>query len=263
MKNEIDKIVQTVNKAIEKSSALLIERWKDGIANPIPFDLKDDLSPVTETDKQIETEIRKIIAEDHPDHSVIGEELGVENNEDSVYKWIIDPIDGTKQFIRGMRFFGTQIAVMRENQMIVGASNAPALNERIVAVKNEGTKLNGKPIRVSNIDTLNRSFFSHGDIKYFAQTNTLQQLIRLCTNSWGNRGFGDFWSYHLVAQGQIDAMLEAKTSIWDIAAISLIVTEAGGAVSDFAGNPIDEKSTSIVASNARIHDLILSELHRI
>ncbi|UCE07200.1 MAG: inositol-phosphate phosphatase, partial [bacterium] len=109
---------------------------------------------------------------------------------------------------------------------------------------------------------LNKSFFAHGDVKHFAQTNTLQQLIHLCKNSWGNRGFGDFWSYHLVAQGKIEAMLEAKTSIWDIAAISLIVTEAGGAVSDFAGNPIDEESTSIVASNARIQDLILSELHR-
>ena len=261
MKNEIDRIVQTVDKAIEKSNALLIEQWKDGIATPIPFDLKDDLSPVTKTDKQIDTEIRKIIAENHPEHSVMSEESPVENNEDSVYKWIIDPIDGTTQFIRGMRFFGTQIAVMRENEMIVGVSNAPALGERIVAVKNEGTKLNGKPVRVSNIGTLNKSFFAYGDVKYFAQTNTLQQLLRLCENSWGNRGFGDFWSYHLVAQGKIEAMLEAKTKIWDIAAISLIVSEAGGTVSDFAGNPIDERSTSIVASNARIHDLILSELH--
>ena len=263
MENEIDKIVLTVNKAIEISNGLLIEHWKDGIANSIPFDSKEDLSPVTKTDKLIETEIRKIIAENHADHSVIGEELGVENNEDSGYKWFIDPIDGTRQFVRGMRFFGTQIAVMYENQIIIGASNAPALGERVVAVKNQGTKLNGKPIRVSNIDTLNKSFFSHGDVTHFAQTNTLQQLLRLCENSWGNRGLGDFWSYHLVAQGQIDAMLEAKTKIWDIAAISLIVSEAGGAVSDFDGNPIDERSTSIVASNARIHDLILSELHRV
>jgi histidinol-phosphatase len=263
MKDDIDKIVQTVNKTIEKSNALLIEQCNNGIANPHSFDSKDDLSPVTETDKQIETEIRKIIAEEHPDHGVIGEELGVKNNESSAYKWIIDPIDGTQQFIRGMRFFGTQIAVMRESQIIVGASNAPLLSERIMAVKNEGTKLNGRPIQVSSIDKLDMSFFSHGEVKFFAQTNKLQQLIHLCKNSWGNRGFGDFWSYHLIAQGKIEAMLEAQTSIWDIAAVSLIVTEAGGVVSDFAGNPIDEKSTSIVASNARIHDLILTELQRV
>lgn len=262
MNNEVDKLVQTVNEAIEKSNALLVEQWKSRIANLIPFDSKNDLSPVTKTDRQIETQIREIIAKNHPDHSVIGEELGAANDEDSVYKWIVDPIDGTKQFIRGMRFFGTQIAVMRESQTIVGASNAPALGERIVAVKNGGTKLNGKPIRVSNIDTLNRAFLSHGNVRYFAQTNTLQQLLRLCRESWGSRGFGDFWSYHLVAQGKIEAMLEARTSIWDIAAVSLIVTEAGGAVSDFAGNPIDEQSTSIVASNAWTHDRILAELNR-
>lgn len=262
MKDEIEKIVRTVNKAIEKSDALLVKHWRNSSANPIPFDSKADLSPVTEADREIETEIRSIIAEDHPGHSVVAEEFGVENHEDSVYRWIIDPIDGTKQFIRGMRFFGTQIAVMREDQLIVGASNAPSLGERIVAVKGEGTKLNGKPVRVSDVDTLNKSFFSHGDVKYFARTSKLQQLLWLCENSWGRRGFGDFWSYHLLAQGKIEAMLEAETKIWDIAATALIVTEAGGRVSDFAGNPISLESTSIVASNSHIHDEILSELQK-
>jgi histidinol-phosphatase len=260
MRDEIDAIVRTVNRAIERTDVLLMEQWKSAVRNPIRFESKFDRSPVTETDKQIEREIRAMIAQDHPGHSVIGEELGTTDDNGSRYRWILDPIDGTKQFVRGMRFFGTQIAVLREGEIIVAASNAPALDERVLAVKRGGARLNGQPLCVSDVKTLDQSFLAHGSIRHFDRTSSLPALLRLCQEAWGNRGFGDFWSYHLVAQGKIEAMLEAQTSIWDIAAVSLIVTEAGGTVTDFAGNLIDEKSTSIVASNGLVHDAILSVL---
>jgi len=256
----LKKIADTALSAAQNTTRILMENWEKyrNPKNPeMQFSSKSDLSPVTKIDYETERIIREIVLKNHPLHKIIGEEYEEEGIKSSPYLWIIDPIDGTKHYVRGIRTFATQIAVMYENEVIVGVSNAPALNETILAVKNKGAFLNRKRIHTSNIKNIQDSFISHGSVNYFNKNKMLPQLVKLCEHSWGNRGFEDFRSYHLLASGRIDAVLEAKTKVWDIAAVSIIVKEAGGKATDFDGHPIRSDSTSIVATNNYIHDEIL------
>lgn len=261
---DLENIVNTALAAASNSNDILMKHWRkyhNQKQRKIAYTSKKDLSPVTKLDFDVEETIRNILRENYPEHIIVGEELGEEQNKRSPYMWIIDPIDGTKSFIRGLRYFATQIAVMYEGEVVVGISSAPALDEILVASKNGGAFLNKKKIHVSKVDRLQKSFISHGNIKYFNKIKKLPQLIKLYEHSWGARGFEDFWGYHLLAKGGLDAMLEAKTKIWDIAAVSLIVKEAGGKVTDIEGHPISFDSTSIIATNRLIHDEILSIIH--
>ena len=265
LKNEyIEKLVDTALIAIKATNDILMSNWFkfQHIENmDMRYSTKSDLSPVTKIDFEIERIIRDIILKNHPTHKIMGEEFKDEGTKNSPYLWTIDPIDGTKDFIRGLKCFSTLIAVMYDNRVIVGVSNAPALNETIVAFKNGGAFLNNKKINVSKVNRIQDCFISHGNINFFKKTKMLAQLTKLCEHTWGNRGFEDFRSYHLIAAGSIDGVLEAKTNIWDIAAVSLIVEEAGGKSTDFKGLPINVDSTSIVATNGIIHEEILNYFH--
>jgi histidinol-phosphatase len=265
-KNELEDLVNTALAATEKSNDILMKHWTkyhDRKQYNMEYTTKEDLSPVTQLDLEVEKNIRDLVLTKYPGHKIVGEEFGEEEAQykTSPYIWIIDPIDGTANYIRKLRYFATQIAIMHEGEVIVGISNAPALGETLVAFKNGGAFLNKERVHVSKVRWLQNSFLIHGSIKYFKQIKKLSQLIKLDENSWSMRGFGDCWSYHLLASGGIDAMLEAKTKIWDIAAVSLIVKEAGGRVTDIYGNPLSLRSTSIIASNGLIHDEILSIIH--
>lgn len=258
-KENLEEIARTALEAATSSGDILMKYWgehQNGRLN-MGYSPKEDFSPVTGVDYEVERNIRSIVLSDYPQHRILGEEYGEEGSERSPYLWIVDPIDGTKQYVRGLRYFATQLAVMYENEVVVGVSNAPALNETIVAVKNRGAFLNNRTIHVSKVSYVQDCFISHGNIKYFSKTKRLRQLVKLCEHSWANRGFGDFWSYHLLASGRIDAMIEAETNIWDIAAASIIVEEAGGRATDFEGIPISFDSSSIIATNNLIHSEVL------
>lgn len=257
-------ILDTALEAAACAADILLDNWQKRRLRDnadISYRAKDDLSPVTELDLAAEKIIREIILKRFPDHRIIGEEFGKDAHNLSPYTWVIDPIDGTKGYIRGQEYFATQVAVMYEGEVVVGVSNAPALNEILAASKNGGAFLNKKPIRVSKISNLSEAFICHGNIKYFHQLKKFPQLFKLLENTWTTRGFGDFWGYHLLADGRVDAMLEAGAKIWDIAAVSIIIKEAGGAVSDIHGHPISLESTSMIATNGLIHDEILTILN--
>lgn len=222
---------------------------------------KDDLSPVTKVDREVEALIRDIVLSNHPHHRILGEEGGVSGDTHSPYLWVVDPIDGTKKYIRGLPEFAVLIAVFCGEQVIVGVSHAPALNETIVASRNGGAFLNDRrQLHVSSIRKISEVFLTHGENRLFSQTGHLTNLVTLCDDVWGTKGFEDFLSYHLVAGGRIDAVLESKTNIWDIAAVSLIVEEAGGKVTDLYGNPLSVNSSSVIATNGLVHDRIVSYL---
>jgi histidinol-phosphatase len=257
----LERIVNTALEAAEQTKEILLEKWRAYRSQDdrdMPYTDKKDLTPVTPLDLEVETKIREIIAANFPDHQILGEEFGMDRQKKSPYLWVLDPIDGTKAFIRGLSNFATQIAVMHEGKVIVGVSSAPALKETLVAFKNGGAFSNKKRIRVSNVDDIYKSYLCHGNIKYFHRIGKLPQLNLLFEQAWCARGFGDFWGYHLLANGGVEVMMEAMVKIWDIAALSIIVEEAGGRVTDIHGNPVSVDTTTLIATNGRIHDKILS-----
>ncbi len=222
----------------------------------IQVDLKDDETPVTLADKEAEKAICQTITQAFPDHGFLGEEYGIQEGT-SPYMWIIDPIDATKNFIRKIPIFGTQIALMKGDELILGVSNAPLLNELLYAEKGNGAYFNDEPIKVSTVSQPDDAMICHGGLKWFTEKGFLPGICNLINDTARSRGFGDFYMYHLVASGRVDAVIEAAISIWDIAAITVIVREAGGMVTDIQGNAITKETSSLVATNGVLHQRIM------
>ena len=220
-------------------------------------ELKADKTPVTLADTGAEKVIRETIKQAFPDHGFIGEEYGIEEGE-SPYLWIIDPIDATKNYIRKIPIFGTQIALMKGEELILGVSNAPLLNELLYAEAGSGAFLNGEPITVSSVTHPEDAMVCHGGLKWFIEKGIFSGVYNLINDTARTRGFGDFYMYHLVASARADAVVEAAISIWDIAAISVIVREAGGKVTDIRGQDITKDTESMVATNGILHDTVLN-----
>ena len=219
-------------------------------------EMKADETPVTLADRGAEKVIRDTIKQAFPDHGFLGEEYGIEEG-DSPYLWIIDPIDATKNYIRKIPIFGTQLALMKGDELILGVSNAPLLNELLYAEAGNGAFLNGKPIQVSDIAHPKDAMVCHGGLKWFVEKGTFPGVYNLINDAARTRGFGDFYMYHLVASARADVVVEAAISIWDIAAISVIVREAGGKVTDIQGQAITKDTASLVATNGVLHDTVL------
>ena len=191
----------------------------------IKVELKDDETPVTLADRGAEKVIRETIKRAFPDHGFLGEEYGTEEGT-SPYLWIIDPIDATKNYIRKIPIFGTQIALMKGEDLILGVSNAPLLNELLYAEAG-GAFLNNAPIHVSDVAHPEGAMICHGGLKWFVEKGTFPGVYNLINDTARSRGFGDFYMYHLLASARADVVVEAAISIWDIAAITVIVREAG------------------------------------
>lgn len=255
MEENKSKFLNTAIEAAKKAEEIILRYYQEDIE----VDIKDDLSPVTKADIESEKEIIKIIRAQFPSHGFLGEE-STQDIKKKEYLWIIDPIDGTKNYIRKIPLFATQIALMKDKELILGLSNAPALKELVYAEKGRGAYCNGHKIQVSTIKELNKSYVLFGGVKYFKQHNMLENLLSLIGDTQAHRGIGDFWSYHLLAQGKVDVMIEAQTKIWDIAAVKVIVEEAGGKVTDIKGNQVNLDTTSLLATNKRLHQTVLEYL---
>jgi histidinol-phosphatase len=259
----LDAVRDTAVAAVEATSDLVVARWeahRGGGLTVMAHEVKSDRSPVTAVDEEVEARIREIVRHRFPEHRILGEERGAEGALGSPFLWVIDPIDGTKPFVRGLPHFGTLVAVMYKGQVVVGVSHAPALRETAVAVRGQGAFLDGQRLAVSDIQDLAGALVIHGGVRYFLRAGKLDRLGALSERIWGTDGFKDFWSYHLLASGRVDAVLEADTNVWDIAAASLIVEEAGGRATDFAGERVGPQTTSMIASNGLIHEELLSAL---
>jgi histidinol-phosphatase len=221
--------------------------------------IKADKSPVTQADVETEKVIRNIIGKKFPDHGFYGEETG-QSALDAEYLWLVDPIDGTKAFVREYPFFSTQIALMHRGRLIVGVSSAPVYGELAYAQIGVGAWLNEKPIKVSEIDTIESAALSAGNLKTLAAGPQWARYGQLVARTNRIRGYGDFLHYHLLAAGKIDAVVESDVNILDIAALAVIVEAAGGTFTDLHGQALTLETTTVLAANSKLHGPVLAAL---
>lgn len=220
---------------------------------------KPDNSPVTRADIEAEKLIRKIISKNFPDHGIIGEELPAINPR-AKYQWVIDPIDGTKSFIRNIPFWSTLLALLKDGDPIVGIAFFPAINQFYIAQKGKGAHCNDQKMRVSKINDLKFAFLNHGSIHYLEETGKLNGFLKIASHTQAHRGFGDAFGYSLVVCGKVDIYLDPKSKIYDLAAPALLVEEAGGKFSDFSGK-FSITSGNAVATNGLLHAEVLKILN--
>jgi histidinol-phosphatase len=220
---------------------------------------KVDMTPVTQADVECEQAIRRIILDRFPEHGFYGEETG-RTQDDADYLWLVDPIDGTKGFVRQSPFFSTQIALMHKGEIILGVSNGTMFGELAWAEKGRGAWLNGKRLMVSDIADPDRAAVSTGNLKSLALTPGWNRLGDIVARADRIRGYGDFYHYHLLAAGKIEAVIESDVNILDIAALSIIVTEAGGVFTDLNGAAPDLEIRSVLATNQLLHGHFLQQL---
>ena len=220
---------------------------------------KEDMTPVTQADVECEQAIREIILGAFPEHGFYGEETG-KTKEGAQYLWLVDPIDGTKAFIRQYPFFSTQIALMRDGEIILGVSCGTMFDELAFAERGGGAWLNGDQLCVSNIDDPGDAAISTGNLKSLALSDGWSRLGELIGKSYRIRGYGDYYHYHLLAAGKIEAVIESDVNILDIAALSIIVEESGGTFTDLNGAKPGLDTRSVLAANPGLHAKYLERL---
>ena len=204
-----------------------------GDLNP---EFKPDDSPVTIADRKAEELIRSRIEKRYPDHNIIGEEYGGENTEKSGFCWYIDPIDGTKAFVRGVPLYAVLLGLEIDGTCEVGVAYFPALDEMVYAATGEGCFWNGRRTRVSQTDQLNKSFVSHTNAAHFKTYGRSEEWRRIKAAFYNCVGWTDAYGHALVATGRIELMLDAIMKAWDCAAFVPILREAGGYFGDWSGN---------------------------
>lgn len=219
---------------------------------------KLDGSLVTAADHEIERTLRARLRQRYPDHAVLGEEAGMEGGSRQP-RWVIDPIDGTNNFAWGIPIFATLIALQVGGVTEVGVVSAPALRERYDAATGEGARMNGSPIGVTNVATVAEARINYASWGGWVDAGLEGQWARILTRCRRSRGFGDFWGHMLVARGAAEAMAEPDLQPWDVAALEVIVREAGGRLSGFGGEPFLSRG-SCLTTNGRLHDEIMAEL---
>jgi histidinol-phosphatase len=241
--------------AAEAAAAIIRRLYAENIA----VEYKSDQSPVTRADVESERAIRAILAARFPDHGFYGEETGRERS-DAQYLWLVDPIDGTKAFVRRYPMFSTQIALMCSGELILGVSNAPLYGELAYAERGAGAWLNGERVYVSRIERIEECALSAGNLRTLASSERWSAYGRLISRVNRIRGYGDFLHYHLLASGRIDAVVESDVNILDIAALAVIVQEAGGRFTDLDGHAVGLDTSSVLAANGRLHEALLAAL---
>ncbi len=219
--------------------------------------IKADQSPVTEADLAIEAWIRAAVHERYPDDGVLGEEGGSE--EGGRRRWIVDPIDGTKNFADGVQVWSNLIALAVDDEPVVGVVNFPALGERYEASRGGGARLNGEPIRVSRADRVSRAFVVFAGMPDWLEGKYARGVQQLIREARRNRGFGDAWGHALVARGSADVMVELELATWDFAALQVVIEEAGGQMTRFDGTSLEHGGT-VLTTNGLLHDEIVARL---
>jgi histidinol-phosphatase len=232
------------------------------VAGGLTISAKPDRTLVTQADTEIETHLRDRIAAAYPAHTIAGEEFGTAEDAGDG-RWIMDPIDATHNVVRGIEVFATLLAFERDGALEVGVVSAPAMRRRWSATRGGGAvaRVDGveRPAHVSPVDALANAQIAFSTLRGLDAAGLGDGLRRLTGAAWRDRGFGDFWGHMLVAQGSAEAMLEYGVAPWDMAAPYLIVTEAGGRMTDLDGHP-SWSGPQVVSTNGRLHDQVLEML---
>jgi histidinol-phosphatase len=229
----------------DAADAITLGRFR---ALDLRVDSKPDLSPVSDADRDAEQAIRERVASSGRGEGVLGEEFGDDGGD---AKWIVDPIDGTMSYVRGIPVWATLLALEREGEVVLGLVSAPALGRRWWAARGGGAFADGRTCRVSEIARLEDAVVSTT-----SQRGMPERWTEIVDRSWSDRGYGDFWQYCLVADGVVEVACDPIVHLWDYAGVQLIVAEAGGACSTFAGRPPADGDT-FVATNGALHAEVL------
>jgi len=249
------KELQAALEAAQAAAAVIRSLYQQNLR----ITTKADATPVTEADVRSEEAIRAILTERFPSYGFYGEETGQHAmNAENV--WLVDPIDGTKSFVRECPFFSTQIALMRAGRMVLGVSSAPAYEELAWAEEGEGAWLNDKKIQVSRIVDLRSAIVSSGNLKTLARSAQWGRYGELIGKVSRIRGYGDFVHYHLLARGSLDIVIESDVNILDIAALTVLVREADGTFTDLQGAEVGLGTTTVLATNGPLHSRVLEAL---
>lgn len=243
----------------DDADALTMARFK---ALDLHVMTKPDLSPVTDADQAVEEGIRRTLSRARSRDAILGEEQGSSGH--SQRRWIVDPIDGTKNFVRGVPVWATLIALEVDAEVVVGVVSAPALNRRWWAAKDGGawtgtSLLRASAIQVSDVSRIEDASFSYSSLDGWEEHGQLDDFLSLSRRCWRTRAYGDFWSYMLLAEGAVDIAAEPELELYDMAALDVIVREAGGIFTSLEGEP-GPTGGNALATNGKLHDQALAFL---
>jgi histidinol-phosphatase len=225
-------------------------------AHGVAVEIKPDDTPVTIADREAEDVIRATLRKAFPDHAIYGEERGRDGVGD--WLWLVDPLDGTKSFVRGTPYFSTQIALMYRGELLLGVSHAGTYGETMWARRGGGAYLAGKPVRIAPTADIKRASISLGNLRTLTRSAARWQALGTLVGEVNRvRGYGDFCHYHLLARGSLDVVIESDVNILDIAALAVIVREAGGVFTDLEGAPLDLATRSVLAATPALHAEVL------
>jgi histidinol-phosphatase len=247
----------------DTADSIAVARFR---AQDLHVTAKPDLTPVSDADTTIEKALRGTLARSRPRDGVLGEEYGATEAAAGPgnRQWVLDPIDGTKNFVRGVPIWATLIALMDHDRPVVGLVSAPALGRRWWAAVGHGAyagrqRAAATAIRVSGVSRLADASFCYSSLYHWEQIGRLPAMLELMRRTWRSRAYGDFYGYMLVAEGAVDIMVEPELSLWDLAALVPIVTEAGGTFTDLTGRP-GPSGGNAIATNGKLHADVLERL---
>jgi histidinol-phosphatase len=244
------RVLDVAIAAARAGGAVALRYYREGF----DVSLKPDQTPVTQADREGEQMIRQVITRAFPDHGFLGEEYGAEGSTE--VRWIIDPIDGTKNFVRRIPIWAVLIGFEEHGAVTAGVMLNPMTDELFAAAKGAGASRNGRPIQVSDVAELSQAFFIHAGLGVVRQAGRWDGFVRLIDATDRQRGFGDYYGYGLVAGGQADVYAEVDLKPWDLAPAKIIVEEAGGRFTDLEGQSTIYTGTAL-ATNGRVHDAAL------
>ncbi len=256
---DLDRVLDTARRAVDAASTASLAHFHRGVQ----VEVKPDRTPVTAADRDSEAAILEVIRAAFPDHGVLGEETGAHEGAGAT-RWIVDPIDGTRGFTRGGSFWGPLVACEHQGRIVAGAMALPALSESYWAAKGMGAFVQRGAeaptrLRVSGISTWADATVSLGELRFLLDANLSPPIVRLTTSAAQARCYGDLAGCAMVLTGRAEAWIEAGVKIWDLAPLQILVEEAGGRFTDFAGKPT-VASGHCVASNGKVHDHVLAAL---
>ncbi|RDS84657.1 inositol-phosphate phosphatase [Dyella monticola] len=240
--------LNAAREAAEAAGEVIRHYWRRGVE----VEIKSDATPVTVADREAEQAIRNILASALPGAAIYGEEFGLDDDH-AERLWLVDPLDGTKSFVRRTPFFSTQIALMHKGELVLGVSSAPIYGETMWASLGGGTWFNGERVRVAPTFDMAQASLSIGNVKTLTADARWQVLGAMIRDSNRIRGYGDFCHYHLLARGALDLVIESDVNILDVAALAVIVREAGGVFTDLEGKSLNLDTRSVLAGTPAIH----------